>query len=373
MSIQGQTEYGILVETELFPFVGWNGSHGGNHNINVGNNTITKRSNTKDDFVTEYDFLYVTNPIPTEITWNSITAGNVNGSDCNKKGDTEYIPKKFDAISIAGCNANFLIMGIYLPQQISNSCKEDIITFDRGWNWQFSYDGKTWNDFPSQYQAQRSISFRVKDLVGYREQSKVYFKTGYNKEFTDYIIYDISQCPPNLEGLPTVVKPICYDDNNGKVTFTFDRDLVPNERFSLNLIQIVNGNNLPPIEKNVSMVDFPNRQVTFTGLTAGTYFLHYQTFQNNDPKPTSTKKSDSFIIYQPTPLKSIITSTNPSCNSNQGEIQINTIGGTPPYYYSINNGSTIPFENPLNGFQKINKPDGIYSIKVTDTKGCTEK
>ncbi len=370
VALQGQTEYGILVETELYPFAEWNGSHGGSHSISVGNNTITKRSNVENDFVTEYDFFYVTNPIPTKITWSSRTVGNINETDCEREGETEYIPKKFDRVAFTGCNANSLIMGIYLPQQISNSCKEDIITFNRGWNWKYSYDGISWNDFPSQYQAKRSISFKVKDLVGYKEQSKVYFKTGYNSNFTDFVVYDIFQCPPNLEGLPTVVKPFCYDANNGKVTFTFDRDLILDERFLLNLTQIVNGNNLPPIMKNVSMADFPNRQITFTNLTSGTYFLRYQTFQNNGLTPTSDNTSAPFSINQPSPLRFTITPVNPSCNGGNGEILINASDGTPPYYYSINNGTKTQFAN---GSKTIPVPNGVYSIKITDENNCIEK
>ncbi|MCV9926826.1 SprB repeat-containing protein [Flavobacterium sp. LS1R49] len=373
--LQGQTKYGILVETALDPFLGWGGSHGGSHSIRVGNNAIYKSSNSQDVVVTEYDFFYVTAPYPSVITCTGGTTGNIDVPDCRQSSTIPYDPNTFDRSSFSGCIAYSKIMGIYLPQPVnSNACKEDVITFNRGWNWQYSYDGSNWVNFTSEFQAQRNISFKIKDLSGSEGKLKIYFRTGYvsinGSKFTDQIVYDIIPCSPGLVGTPNKTNLSCNNGNNGQVTFTFDRDLIQNESFLLNLTQIVNGNNLPPITKNVSIADFPNRQITFTGLASGTYFLHYQTFLNNGSNPTSDNTDNPFFIDQPTPLKFIITPTNPSCNGGNGEILINTSGGTPPYFYSINNGTKIQFAN---GSPIIPAPNGLYSIKITDSNGCIEK
>jgi hypothetical protein len=280
-----------------------------------------------------------------------------------------------------GCFASTVPYLIHLfPPTNTNTCVEQTIEFNNGWNWQYSYDGINWIDFSGEYQYQRSISFKIKDLTGYANKSKIYFRTGYINKFTNTVIYDIIPCSPNLVGIPETVQPSCYQGNDGQVTFTFDRNLINDEHFLLNLTQVVNGNNLPPIQKDISEAEFINKKITFTDLGSGSFFFHYQTFQNNNATPTSDNLSDPFNIEQPQALKFIISPTNPSCYGANGQILIEASGGTPPYYYSVNNNTRVQFTNPFtsdaNGFkgsETLPIPNGIYSIKITDTKGCTEK
>ncbi|MDX6181605.1 SprB repeat-containing protein [Flavobacterium sp. Fl-77] len=197
--------------------------------------------------------------------------------------------------------------------------------------------------------------------------------------YSNIVSYNIIPCSPNLVGSPEIIKPSCFQGKDGQVTFTFDRDLIDNETFLLNLTQVVNGNNLPPKEKNVSKAEFLNKKITFTGLESGNYFLHYQTFQNNNTTPTSDNLSDLFFVDQSKALKYIINTTNPSCYGANGEIVVEASGGTPPYYYSINNATKTPFTNPFtsdaNGFkgsQILTIPNGSYNIRITDSNNCIE-
>ncbi|MCV9926824.1 SprB repeat-containing protein [Flavobacterium sp. LS1R49] len=208
-----------------------------------------------------------------------------------------------------------------------------------------------------------------------------YTKTGSGgtNDYSDILTYKFIPCPPLLLGAPITTKTSCIYNQDGEVTFTFNRDLINNEHFLLNLTQVVNGNNLPPIPKDITSANFPNRQITFTDLKSGTYFLHYQTFQDNGALPTSDTKSDPFIIQPPIALRYEITPTDPLCNSGTGEILINTFGGTPPYFYSINNGTKTQFTNPTttdaNGHKGsliITKQEGVYNIKITDDNDCIE-
>lgn len=80
------------------------------------------------------------------------------------------------------------------------------------------------------------------------------------------------------------------------------------------------------------------------------------------------------VVLNNPPALSIttITPVNVSCNQanngtkNDGSISITAAGGTPPYNYSINNGTTFSSSSILNGLII-----GTYTIVVTDANGCS--
>lgn len=70
------------------------------------------------------------------------------------------------------------------------------------------------------------------------------------------------------------------------------------------------------------------------------------------------------MIHEPSPIQSALSSTNPSCiGAENGEIVVETTGGTPPYYYQLNelNASLPYFHNLL---------EGNYVVHVIDSLGC---
>ena len=374
--LQGQTKYGILVQTSLSPFMSWGGSHGGSHRITIGNKSISKGANFEDITVIEYDFVYI-NDNPSTIVCNGTTVGNKDDSDCTESITIPYNGDNFTSADFYGCIADSEIFGIYLPQPInSNICRSQTINLTGGWNWQYSYNGSTWTSFPNVYQAKRNIAFKITDLTGYDGKQKIYFRAGYLTQFTDFIIYDIAPCAPNLVGSPEKVKPSCYQENDGQVTFTFDRNLIDNEYFSLNLTQVVNGNNLPPINKYVSMDEFINNKITFTGVGSGTYFLHYQTFQVGNSTPFSDNYSDEFTIEPVDPLTfKIKKADNPLCANETVEIAIDVKGGTENYKFYVDGILTTATKNQTDGFYYIKGliPTASNNIKVMDKNNCIEK
>jgi len=62
---------------------------------------------------------------------------------------------------------------------------------------------------------------------------------------------------------------------------------------------------------------------------------------------------------------SSINQTAPSCNDNDGAMEIIAIGGTPPYLYSIDNGITYQSSNIFSGL-----PADVYNVVVQDANGC---
>ena len=70
----------------------------------------------------------------------------------------------------------------------------------------------------------------------------------------------------------------------------------------------------------------------------------------------------SFFVPEPTPVNVFETITPTVSGQNQGAIDLNTIGGTAPYQYLWNDGSTDEDRTDLEG--------GFYTVTVTDANGC---
>jgi hypothetical protein len=96
---------------------------------------------------------------------------------------------------------------------------------------------------------------------------------------------------------------------------------------------------------------------TAVGLTAGSYTVTVK-------DATSSTKTATVVITSPaalgTPVFSVTNAS--SCSASDGSISATIKGGTPPYTYSWNNGST---SSTMSGLSV-----GTYTLTVTDANGC---
>ena len=361
--VQGQTKYGVLVKTTLFPNMGWDG-HAGSHTVSIGSMSINKSTNFKDVAVIEYDFFNITGN-PTIISCVGGTIESDDGTDCNTSRSIVYNKDTFIYDGFYGCIASSEIIGIYLKQPADTKiCKEKTITLSHGWNWQYSYDAEPWSDFPSAFQARTSVSFKLTDLPNSDGKKKINIKTGYSPYFSDVITYDIIPCSPNIVGDPVKVNTLCSYSNDGQVTFTFDRDIAENEHFKFNIFDDTDGRLVDDVD--VYPAGFPDRKFTYSGLAKGQYFLRYQTFIGT--QETSTADSAPFTISNPPVFNFQVLESPPYCHDDFGTINISPAGGTSPYYYKINTDPEVEFTTAIT----IQKKSGDYSIKVRDSKNCID-
>lgn len=378
-------EAAVLIKTTLGPFMGWDGSHGGNHSITIGVKRISKGSNTQSTVKIEYDFLYI-NDDPSEIVCRSSTVGNKDGADCRIGVDERYsIPYNKDTFTtgyFGGCFADSEIMGIHLAQPSDNNkCVSELIALKNGWNWKYSYDAVNWIDFSAAYQEKRNISFKINELENYTAKTKVYFKTGYGTQFTDFVTYNIIVCSPSLDGKPVATDTKCKNEASGNVTLKFMRDLETGEKF---LFTIYYNKATPEFIKSifVSRSEISNKTFIWNNLGEGSYIVKYQSQSDTDSNTTiglSAIVTDSFTISSPTALKFSTHTLQPLCNNDKGAVEISASGGTPPYFYNLDNETEIvggvtvlkkiQFVSP---YTITDLADGNHTVKVIDNNNCIE-
>lgn len=111
-------------------------------------------------------------------------------------------------------------------------------------------------------------------------------------------------------------------------------------------------------QPNVSLND------SVVNLIAGSYILSVSDSNN-------CIETDTFIITQPNDIALAASNVNISCNAfADGQITINTIGGSPNYNYVLMNNNQA-LQNNTNGIFN-NLISGSYSVLVSDINGCED-
>ena len=159
--------------------------------------------------------------------------------------------------------------------------------------------------------------------------------------FVDSYVVSTDADPLVINALgSTVVDVRCFGDSNGSISAA------------------VNGG-VPPYTYNW---DNGQTSATITGLAAGQYTLTL-TDQGGQ------SDIQTFLVGSPSDLDIAVNSTTPETgNGNDGSISITVSGGTPGYTYSWSspNGFTSTAEDITN------LEEGVYTVTVMDSNGCTE-
>ncbi len=95
---------------------------------------------------------------------------------------------------------------------------------------------------------------------------------------------------------------------------------------------------------------------TIRGLEAGIYRVTVE-------DATGCMVSQSYNLVEPVSMQTVSSTINASCALDTGKIAVSVTGGTPPYHFEWNDGST---DSLLTG-----KSAGTYTVTVTDMNGCT--
>ena len=364
--------FGILVKTiqpPAFP----NGKGElvkANHNINIETNSLNLFTNTTGPTQYFEEFWIVSNN-EADIYYNFEDSSDNNL--CYQSGTINWNLLTEPSKIITGCIAETYLYVIHVTSTdaLKSKCPEDVIELNNGWNWQYSFDGEDWKDFAANFQAQRSISFKINELAGFENKTKVFFQAGFGTQFTNILPYDIIPCSPNVIGPIEPKNTSCAYNNDGIVALTFDRKLIENESFKFSFFK----NNALITTPLYSVDAATNKKYTFSGLEAGNYYIKYQTFIGSQPTTVNKEPNPSFTINPATPLTfELQNPKNPSCfGAEDGSVEVLITSGIPKFF-EVDGDSVIPEELGPNLYRIKNlkaKPDG-YKIKVTDANNCID-
>jgi hypothetical protein len=146
--------------------------------------------------------------------------------------------------------------------------------------------------------------------------------------------------PEMLAFTTTIVNPLCNGQSNGSITFQ------------------VTGGTQPYLFSINGGASFQSSNV-FSGLAASTYPLIAQ-----DANGCLT--TGSATLTNPLELSFTTQPVNPLCNGiNNGSITFTASGGTPPYLFSINGGSSFQTSNIFTDLFA-----GTYFLEVMDVNQC---
>lgn len=162
-----------------------------------------------------------------------------------------------------------------------------------------------------------------------------------------------SQCQLTSSGTPEMVT--CNGDCDGSIAYMYE-NLNPGSPGSPYIVTLQDsqGNT---ISSNTYTNE--NETILFSDLCADLYTI----FVQGNPCSDLTTVN----ITEPDPLLANANTTDPTFGNNDGEVEIITNGGTPPYTYSIDNGSNFQSSNIFTGL-----PSGNYSVIIEDDNGCQQ-
>src|SRR5581483_426461 len=224
-----------------------------------------------------------------------------------------------------------------------------------------------------QSQMQTVVSNQLNnDCAGGKAGAVTVTTTGGTPQFTFSIDHTHYQSSPTFNNLVSTVYQVNVLDVNGcadsvKTTVV---DLNPPivDQGSINNVLCNNGSDGSITLHNSGGVpaysyNWKNSTVTgnvLSGLPAGNYYVTI-----TDSKGCAV--ADSFTVTQPLQPLSATAYARPVCvNNPYGNIIFYAQGGTAPYYYSINDGSSYSNKSQFN-----NIPAGSYPLKVMDANACT--
>lgn len=322
------------------------------------------------DFITSINDIFYQTEIPTTISYES----NVSNGDASMlylgSNDGAYTTNLCGVVAGTSWHVNINEL-TFKPINIGNNvlCGTENVTLNIPTYPDGVYTLQATND-PSNSASWQSISLLTTNTVTFNQDLlpatiikgvPTYFRIkGAYQSFQ--IESDVSNSITFYPSFPTPqtknpIAPLCAN-GNGSISlsdFKYDDGTVYN-----------GGENLSLVIQKIG--DIPGAPIIFTssslvvpGLAPGNY-----KGQINSGSANCTSEFTFTIPNAPPPITASIAGQNPDCSTGTGIITATGGGGTPPYQYSINGGTTYQASNVFTGLTA-----GSYTVKIIDANGCS--
>lgn len=264
-------------------------------------------------------------------------------------------------------------------------CMTEKINLSSGYDWQFSFEGKNWIDFPSALNKKQP-TFTLEELYNqsnieeniWKNKRQIKFRTGYKPQnfYTNVVTLNITDCSPSLLKDPEPIDITCNGSQDGSVRLTFDRplDASKDERMLVYPLKKTDIGEWDPVAPQVilkagNLAADNSYTLLREVIKPGQYKMAWISKYGTDPTatPNSDEQSKEFEIKEPDPITATIAITNVTCNGgNDGSIQVTNVqGGNSGYQYSLDNQNW----QTSNVFKNLGAK--TYNIYIKDAKGCS--
>ncbi|MBV4357200.1 T9SS type A sorting domain-containing protein [Pinibacter aurantiacus] len=254
------------------------------------------------------------------------------------------------------------------------------------YNWQYSLDGNTWNDFPSGSNSD-NISISGYELMGsaFRPligSGNIFIRIDYKcgKRYSNILTLNPRLSSPKI--VSTIATPNkCYGESNGNVKIQFDRALLPNESLNIYLEDTTSTSGYSNDMLNLTSLNADNSVAWPSELPPGGYRI---TLLGKYPNSSITTYTDGinhigrFGFTGPTAVQYSATSRDVYCNGgSDATITVNATGGVGNYQVGYkkmqdNNYTWMPFSS-ANQHVITGLDTGTYYIRLLDGNNCIMK
>nr|WP_294785605.1 hypothetical protein [uncultured Flavobacterium sp.] len=235
-------------------------------------------------------------------------------------------------------------------------------------NFNESYEFKK-DNFPALNNYNGNIFFRV--LIDWDPS------TTDDNIYSNIVTYKIDSCSPPLDGDPVTSDVKCANQSSGSVLIKLKETISSNQKLLLNLFEGTTFRS----SKFVASSDIINKQFIWNDISAGIYTIKYQAQtinDNSDRVGNFPILTPAFTIKNIKPLTFKLTLL-PLCSDSTLAIKVEADGGTPPYYYILDQESEIVNGIAVEKKHQFNSPfniqigaEGNHTVKVTDLNNCIE-
>ena len=285
------------------------------------------------------------------------------------------------------------------------------------YNWQYSTDGGNhWEDVPDKLVKGVKINkiyktaFTMQEMLGSAHTSvfgPIDFRLGYgagDRTFSNILHFNYDPGAPVVTGVEYVT-PKCSGDPVTSLDVYFDRKLEAGETIwplqivrypkidedQPKLSQEVVSNLVYDSEKGKYKHSFIITTINNKLINNTTYTVEYQGMVSGVGRGYLLSEQP-FVYQDPEKLTFSVDPTDPLCHDGEGGLTLNVKGGSGKYFYSLDEGTKIPFtvttvetSTTTNNIATISRSASqpitvpitdakkSYNIKVTDIHDCIEK
>jgi hypothetical protein len=271
----------------------------------------------------------------------------------------------------------------FLPSDDKITINADTGFLPSVYNWQYSSDGISWNDFPATLssQGQSAVNVSLKDIYGINYYnyigSNTYFRIRTcSADYSNIITLNNIISAPHINSIAPVSNT-CYGSENGGFVIQFDRALISGESLSVAVYNSLNEvfTNIT----NIVALDADNKLTSPLIFPPDTYRIELiDKYNNNAGYSDAHTHTATTSFTGPTAIDFNTAKRDIYCyNAKDGTITVNASGGNGAYKVLYKKEADVAYKEMTFASATQHTITGLdvgtYKVRILDQNGCYKK